>query len=193
MGAPLIPKLSLAELNFVILILASGRGERFIASGGKTHKLDAPFSSDMTVLEATFHKASQTGLRVHLERGQHAGMGDTIAAAVAATQDADGWLMLPADMPLVPTSVMLAVAAELCDSPIAAPQFQGKRGHPVGFSKACVQDLLNLTGDQGARALFQNFLAKTIDVEALPGAQGCLLDIDTMQDLERLQKHGILG
>jgi molybdenum cofactor cytidylyltransferase len=184
-----------------ILILASGRGERFKASGGTTHKLDAPILiqqglQSTTVLQATLDKARATGLPCHVERASHAGMGDSIAAAVAATQSADGWLILPADMPMVPTEVMLAVANAL-QSPsqpaIVAPFFAGKRGHPVGFSKVCLDDLLALTGDLGAKSLFSTFAMLKINVDDVPHAQGCLIDVDTMQDLEMLQKHGICG
>lgn len=186
MGTP-----RLSELKIVVLILASGRGERFIASGGTTHKLDALIHMghglpSKTVLQATLDKASSTGLHVHVERRNHSGMGDTIAAAVAANLDADGWLMLPADMPLVPTEVILAVASAIQDSPhiaIAAPFFKEQRGHPVGFSKACLSDLLALSGDEGARSLFQKFEIKKINVDKLPFAQGCLIDIDTVADL----------
>ena len=40
-----------------------------------------------------------SGLPWHLEDAGHAGMGDSIAAAVAATQEANGWLVLPGDLP----------------------------------------------------------------------------------------------
>jgi molybdenum cofactor cytidylyltransferase len=183
MGTPQFPKLKL-----VVLILASGRGERFVASGGTTHKLDAFIHmrqglQSITVLQATLDKASSTGLAVHVERANHAGMGDTIAAAVAATRDFDGWLMLPADMPLVPKEVILAVAQGLNEAEICVPIFEGTRGHPVGFSRACLHDLLVLSGDEGARSLFQKFEVNKINVDKLPYAQGCLIDIDTVQDL----------
>jgi molybdenum cofactor cytidylyltransferase len=178
--------------RLIILILASGRGERFKASGGATHKLDAPLGAT-TVLQATVDQACRTGLFVHVERSNHAGMGDTIAAAVAANKDADGWLMLPADMPFVPVDVMLAVARGLPAAEICVPVFQGQRGHPVGFSKRCLNDLLALTGDEGARSLLQRFEVTKITVDDLPQAAGCLIDIDTRQDLESVQKSGIFG
>jgi molybdenum cofactor cytidylyltransferase len=193
MGAPQLTKLKLA-----VLILASGRGERFKASGGTTHKLDALIHTGQglpstTVLQATLDKACSTGLAVHVERASHTGMGDTIVAAVAATRDFDGWLMLPADMPMVSPEVMLAVAEGLQDAPISVPLFKGERGHPVGFTRACLSDLLRLTGDEGARSLFQKFEVKKVEVDELPDAAGCLIDIDTLQDLEDLQKSGIFG
>ncbi len=189
MGAPRV----------TILILASGRGERFKASGGLMHKLDAHIHIGLqtkTVLQATLDKASSTGLAVHLERSNHAGMGDTIAAAVAATQDADGWLILPADMPMISPEVILAVANGLLKPSkpaVVAPFFQGERGHPVGFSRTCLSDLLMLRGDSGAKALLTKFGVKKINVSDLPLAAGCLVDIDTQQDLESVKNSGIFG
>jgi molybdenum cofactor cytidylyltransferase len=193
MGAP-----RLAELKLVVLILASGRGERFKASGGTTHKLDALIHMGQglpskTVLQATLDKAFSTGLNFYVERKNHAGMGDTIAAAVAANPHVDGWLMLPADMPLVPAEVILAVAKGLKAAQICVPTYQGQRGHPVGFSKTCLTDLLALSGDEGARSLFHKYEVNKINVDAISGAKGCLLDIDTPQELEKLQKSGIFG
>jgi molybdenum cofactor cytidylyltransferase len=183
------------------LILASGRGERFLASGGTTHKLDAllPTRGGLpakTVLQATVDAVVESGLPYHIERSGHAGMGDTIAAAVVKTQDANGWLMLPADMPLIDPNAILAVAQALqleCDPAsdvaITLPMVDGQRGHPVGFPKACLNDLLALAGDEGAKSLFQKFQTKKIHVDKLPEVhypEGCLIDMDTVSDLEKI-------
>jgi len=48
-----------------------------------------------------------SGLPFHVVRAvdiahlENAGMGDSIATGVVATQNANGWLILPADLPLV--------------------------------------------------------------------------------------------
>ncbi len=66
-----------------VLILASGRGERFRASGGTVHKLAAPLEG-ASVLEHTLAAVRASGLAWHLEEGGHPGMGDSLAAAVGA-------------------------------------------------------------------------------------------------------------
>jgi molybdenum cofactor cytidylyltransferase len=190
MGASQLTKhletMSPVTTSAVVLVLASGRGERFKASGGLTHKLDAPFKGK-TVLQATLDAVIATGLSYHLERANHAGMGDAIAAAVRATKGVPGWLILPADMPLIHPSTILAVAAALKDADVVLPIFEGKQGHPVGFSKNCLRSLLALTGDKGARALSTQFEAKRMSVDNLPYGEGCLIDIDTVEDLKRAQ------
>jgi molybdenum cofactor cytidylyltransferase len=62
---------------------------------------------------------------------------------------------------------------------MVAPFYEGKRGNPVGFSAACLPELLALQGDQGARAL----LAQS-GLQKLPVSDsGILRDIDTPADL----------
>ena len=95
-----------------ILVLASGRGERFLASGGTTHKLQADLAGK-TVLQHTLDAVRASGLPWHLEDGGHPGMGDSIAAAVCASAQSTGWLILPADLPLVQSATLRAIAAAL--------------------------------------------------------------------------------
>ena len=160
-----------------VLVLASGRGERFLASGGKTNKLQA-FLEGKTVLQHTLDAVRASGLPWHLEQGPHPGMGDTIAAAVRATAQSAGWLLLPADLPLVDSATLRAVAAALADR-VVVPCFAGQRGHPVGFPAACGAALQRLHGDQGARSVVLAHPHTELDV----ADPGCVTDIDTVADL----------
>src|SRR5512140_947872 len=120
----------------VVLVLASGRGDRFIASGGSGSKLQALLGG-IPVLQRTLAAVRASGLPWHLEDAGHAGMGDSIAAAVRLTRDAAGWLVLPGDLPLVQPQTLRAVAAALAQHAIVVPHFHGQRGHPVGFAAEC--------------------------------------------------------
>ncbi len=170
----------------VVLVLASGRGLRFAASGGTVHKLRAPLGST-TVLEHTLAAVRASGLPWHVEDVGHPGMGDSIAAAVHATAGAAGWLVLPGDLPLIRPETLRTIAAALADPDcaVAMPVYRGERGHPVGFAAQCLQSLLALTGEQGAarlvRAQAQQGRVRWLDVED----EGAVTDIDTMTDLER--------
>ncbi|QDL38416.1 nucleotidyltransferase family protein [Rhodoferax sediminis] len=165
-----------------ILVLASGRGERFTASGGSVHKLQALLAGK-TVLEHTLDAVRASGLPWHLEDAGHPGMGDSIAAAVRATQDATGWLILPADLPLIQAATLLQVAAALQTHDVVVPVYQGSRGHPVGFGAACGPALLALKGNQGAAPVVRAHAAIELIVDDI----GCVTDIDTLEDLARAQ------
>ncbi|MBT2326045.1 NTP transferase domain-containing protein [Variovorax paradoxus] len=170
-----------------VIVLASGRGERFRAAGGSGAKLQAPLVG-RTVLEHTLAAVRASGLPWHLEDAGHAGMGDSIAAAVRATAGAAGWLILPGDLPLVQATTLQAVAQALAGTALAAqPWHRGERGHPVGFAAACGPQLAALAGNQGAapvlRALREAHAVAEIEVDDI----GILTDIDTPAELARAE------
>jgi len=114
------------------------------------------------------------------------GMGDSIACGVRATPDAAGWLILPADLPLVEAATLRAVAECLQQGPekrVVVPYYQGERGHPVGFAAGCGLELMALTGDEGARKVMQSHAPFALAVQD----PGCVLDVDTVQRLAQAE------
>lgn len=164
-----------------VLILASGRGERFTASGGRGNKLQAMLQGK-TVLQHTLDAVRASGLPFHLEFAPHPGMGDSIAAAVHATPEAAGWLILPGDLPLIQPATLRAVAHALEHQAVVLPTFDGQRGHPVGFSTACRDELMGLRGNQGAVAVVRARDAMKLVVTDA----GVVTDIDTLDNLNRV-------
>jgi molybdenum cofactor cytidylyltransferase len=170
----------------VVLVLASGRGERYVASGGKGSKLQAMLGG-MTVLEHMLAAVCASGLKWHLEDSGHEGMGDSIAAAVRATQDASGWLVLPGDLPLVQPQTLKTVALALEGRAVVVPRYKAQQGHPVAFGPACRGALLLLDGPQGAAAVVrgQREAGRVLDLDV--DDIGVITDIDTQADLARAQ------
>ena len=185
-----------------IVVPAAGRGIRF---GGPQHKLEQPFDGG-TVLGATLRHAIQTQLPVIvvttaalaplvgrqvaardivvLSDGEAArGMGYTIGAGVAERSGAPGWLVLPADMPLVLPGTLLAVATALELHPVVYAQYKGRRGHPVGFAAELYSELILLDNDDGARRVVARYPAHALEVDD----PGVLMDVDTPADLAALQ------
>jgi molybdenum cofactor cytidylyltransferase len=166
-----------------VIVLASGRGERFTASGGQVHKLQALLSGKK-IIDWTLDAVRASGLPFHVEDAGHPGMGDSIAVAVRTTSNAQGWLILPADLPLIQSATLLAVAQALQQSSLVYPMCAGQRGHPVGFGRAYAAQLSHLQGNKGAAQLIRAQAATEIIVSDM----GCVTDIDTLQDLERARK-----
>ena len=166
----------------VVLVLASGRGERFAASGGQGSKLRAPLAG-RAVLDHTLDAVRASGLPWHLEDAGHPGMGDSIAAAVRATRQAPGWLVLPGDLPLVRPDSLRAVAAALARATVVVPVFEGQRGHPVGFAARCGEALAALSGPQGAARVMRSHAVLELPLDDA----GCVTDIDTVDDLARAE------
>ena len=122
------------------------------------------------------HRLSAAGATVILCAHADDGMGASLASAVAASGGIDGWLVALADMPAVRSTTVAAVRAALERGALtAAPYFQGGRGHPVGFARACYDELVALQSDQGARGVLRAHPPAIVDVDD----PGCLLDIDT--------------
>lgn len=178
----------------VVLVLAAGRGERFRAHGGGTHKLQALLHGK-AVLTHTLDAVRASGLRWHVQHAQDGNtntntnatttMGDSIAAAVAATHDAPGWLVLPADLPLIQPHTLRQMAQADMRSDIVVPYYQGQRGHPVRFAALCARALAACRGHAGAAHVMQHHIVSTLEVNDI----GCVFDIDTPADLERAALH----
>jgi molybdenum cofactor cytidylyltransferase len=106
------------------------------------------------------------------------GMGYSIACGVAATSDADGWLIALADMPFVSPQTHRAVVRRLEKGAlISAPSLNGRRGHPVGFGRELYEELLALSGDLGARMVIDRHANEVELFECDDG--GIWRDIDT--------------
>lgn len=135
---------------------------------------------DDEVLQTVLHVL---GVDCVLNPQPERGMGYSIACAVNATPDSDGWCLLPADMPCIMTSTTLQLIAALrTGATLAAPYYQGRRGHPVAFSNRVVDALRALDGDSGARSILEQNAEQLVSIAT--DDAGVLVDIDTVMDLE---------
>ena len=126
---------------------------------------------------------SEAGATVILCANAGDGMGASLAAAVSASGNVDGWVIALADMPFIQPATIRAVAAALADgASIAAPVLaDGRRGHPVGFAAGWRDQLCALEGDSGARRLLADNAER---LEAIRTADaGCVIDVDLPADL----------
>ena len=109
-------------------------------------------------------------------------MGHSIACAVNASADSDGWCLLPADMPFVkPSTTQQIVQALQAGAAMAAPVYRRRRGHPVGFDAAFLGALTMLDGDSGARSILQQQCSQLLTIDT--DDAGVLADVDVPTDL----------
>lgn len=186
-------------MTVTAIVLAAGQGSRFRAEAGadqdklladcvgldgvvrpvieqvlvnlpecvvKRWVVTAPDRTDVIRLAETY------GCEVLLLRS--AGMGDSIAAAVAASGPADGWLVVLGDMPFILSSSIERVIDGLGQGGISVPVQDGRYGHPVAFGQALGPGLMALTGDRGAKPLFAQATVR----EVLVDDPGVLWDVD---------------
>jgi molybdenum cofactor cytidylyltransferase len=187
--------------QIVGLLLAAGQGRRF-GSDKLLHPLDD--GTPMAVVSARKLKEAcpraiavlraeqgvlagllvAEGLEVITCPEASGGMGHSLAAGVAASPDAAGWLVALADMPFVQVATLRRVADALNGgAALVAPFHKGQRGHPVAFAAGWRDQLSALSGDQGARAIIGTHRNLLHELET--GDAGVLRDVDTPEDLAR--------
>jgi molybdenum cofactor cytidylyltransferase len=193
------------------VVLAAGAGRRFAEqSGGRkllapfegrpliAGALDAAFAAparrvllitdgDPELARIARDQAESLGRAADLEVVVAAdaaeGMGASLRTAVGALPaDSDGVFVFLGDMPRVPAGLAQNLLDALTRGVDAvAPRFEGRRGHPVLFGRACFAALRGLSGDVGARDVLAAIGERLALVDA-PDA-GVLFDVDRPQDL----------
>jgi len=132
--------------------------------------------------EALAAQLQAIGAQVRVCADASQGMGTSLAFGISACSEADGWVVALADMPWIAPATIIKVADSLRSGAlIAAPLWQGQRGHPVGFSGVLGGELAALHGDTGAKALIQSHQEQLHLVDC--NDPGVLWDIDRPDDL----------
>jgi molybdenum cofactor cytidylyltransferase len=91
----------------------------------------------------------------------------------------DGMLVHLVDHPYLSKQLVDVMVQRFYESKmlIVVPRFQGKRGHPVIFSRQLFAELLNAPMDQGAKAVVNVHRGETLEMDTED--EGITLDIDT--------------
>lgn len=183
------------------ILLAAGRGRRFDPTGAQNKLLQKLPNGEIVAVQAARRLAQvlpdalvvvnpdareliallrQEDIRTVICPAAATGIGDSLAHAISLTANAGAWVIALADMPHVQASTIVALYRALgSGADIAAPVMHARRGNPVGFSQRHRAALLNLHGDQGARALLDAFAVTLVEVDD----PGIFMDIDTPDDL----------
>ncbi len=101
------------------------------------------------------------------------------AGLMALPSNADGVLVCLGDMPAVTSAAigqLVAAFNPVEGRAIIVPTYQGKRGNPVLFARAFVDEMRAAEGDAGARALLSQHADAVYEVET---DAGVLADADT--------------
>ena len=183
------------------ILLAAGRGSRFDPSGRRNKLMQclasgeevaaaaaknllAALPSVLAVVgpesESLATRLKEVGCEVTVCPNAREGMAASLVHALSQTKNARGWVIALADMPFIqPSTIGVLVDALDKGAGIAAPLASGRRGNPVAFGHAHLDELLQLRGDEGARRLLNKHPVMEIAVDD----PGILRDIDTVDDL----------
>jgi len=118
------------------------------------------------------------------EKGQ---LSSIQAAVRSLPSGTDGMLLCPVDHPLVSSALIGHLIETFLESkaPVVVPTYEGRRGHPVIFSAAVYDELLEAPADTGARAVVwahKNEVQEVATVE-----EGCVLNLNDPAALLKLK------
>lgn len=113
------------------------------------------------------------------------GMSSSVKAGLKAAVDYEAAMFLLGDQPLLEAKCIDTLLHSFWQSEalIVAPTCQGKRRNPVVFAKALYPEILEVSGDQGAREIIRRYQEQTALIEF--DEPRWFLDIDSKADLER--------
>ena len=185
-----------APLAIACVILAAGAGSRFgePKAGAELHDgvrfVDAVAETARAAGAGPVIVVAPPGLRLPQgalgvtnanPRGEQV-QSLRLALAQLVNVPVGGALAWPVDHPFVTVDAVRAImdAAKRTRAPIVLPVFEGRRGHPVYFSRDCWRDLATVR-EGGARAVVH---ARAADIVEVPVNNiGVVRDIDTRADM----------
>lgn len=116
------------------------------------------------------------------------GMGSSIRLAVEST-NANALLLMLCDQPQVSTALLCKIvsAYKAGTHTIVASQYAGILGVPALFDSALFEELSNLRGPQGAKAIIERHQSTTLGIPF----EGGVYDLDTWADVEMARAHSL--
>ncbi len=123
-------------------------------------------------------------VRVVENRDPSRGMLSSIQAGLATIDWADGYAVLPGDMPYVRADTVREVVERFaCTSGgIVSPRYRGKRGHPVVVPARLRDEVLAEDPRSNLHAVLKRHAAERDDLDV--DDPGVIRDVDTMEDLK---------
>ncbi|MDR3623305.1 MAG: NTP transferase domain-containing protein [Paludisphaera borealis] len=138
--------------------------------------------------------SSRAGAVVVAPESRPAEMRDSIELAVAelerSAEPPQAVVLAPADSPMLDGSIVARVLACWRERPeaIVIPTAGGRRGHPIVVPWRLARTIADLPSDVGVNALVANHAADVVEIEV--GDESVVTDLDTPDDLRRLQGQG---
>jgi molybdenum cofactor cytidylyltransferase len=118
------------------------------------------------------------------------GLGSSLRRGLTALPpDIDAVLVCLGDMPRVDVAHIARLIAAFDPAKgreICVPFFRGQRGNPVLWAMRFIPEMMQVSGDAGARALLETHAGAVYPVQM--NDAGVLIDIDTPEDLTDLHR-----
>ena len=100
----------------------------------------------------------------------------------ALPASAQGALLFLVDHPLVQATTIDLLISKFAQNRIVLPTFEGRRGHPVLFSRSILDEIMELPATSGANLVVRKDPSRLIEVPVTD--PGITVDIDTPEQYE---------
>ncbi|HEX4999546.1 MAG TPA: nucleotidyltransferase family protein [Terriglobia bacterium] len=113
------------------------------------------------------------------------GMTTSLQAGIRSLPaDIDGAVLCLVDHPWIEAATIRELLRAMKPGGIAVPIYAGRRGHPVAFSRAVLDEILELGPDEGANIVVRRDPGRVVEVPM--NSPGILCDVDTVAQFEAL-------
>jgi molybdenum cofactor cytidylyltransferase len=197
------------RLQVAAVVLAAGGSERMgqpkqlLPLGGQpmvcrvTERVCAAGLAQVVVVvgahaDAVSQALGNLAVEIVVNRAWAGGLSTSLRAGVGALRsEIQAAIVVLADQPALAPSLLRALVAryQATGALIVAPFYQGQRGNPMLFDRMLFPELSAIEGDRGGRELLARYRDQLERVEIDDPA--LLIDVDTLQDYERIRKSGI--
>jgi molybdenum cofactor cytidylyltransferase len=157
-------------------LLKTRLGEIFIILGADAEAIRPCVCNDLRI-NCVFNENFSRGQTSSFKKGLK-----------AVSADADGVLLLPADVPFVKPETIDMIIETFSKNPfpILVPTYKGQGGHPPAFSKTLFAEFAKLS-DEAPLSTIQQIHAS--EILRLPVSdEGVLLSFNTPQEFEKIRK-----
>ncbi len=138
----------------------------------------------------TAAEAESLGMKWVKNSDYRAGMFSSIRCGVATlSKEVDAFFVLPVDIPLIRPATLRAILTAFSgdNDTVIYPIFAGRRGHPPLIPAALIPAILSHDGVGGLETLLGQHQGTDVAV----WDEGILMDADTPEDLQRLQRRQV--
>lgn len=193
--------------SFAIIILAAGgssrlgRPKQLLSYRGKTllqHSIDSAKEAGsrqvIVVLgsgkELIENKINSSGIEIAENSNWESGISSSIKAGINALNnlapDVDALILMVCDQPFTDSNILKKLLSKQRESgkAIVGCSYENTKGTPALFHSSFFPELLSLTGDSGAKKMFEKYE----EVASFVSFQDGGIDIDTSEDYRNLPK-----
>lgn len=115
------------------------------------------------------------------------GISYSVRLGVEHCREADAILFVVCDQPFLTSKTLELMLQRADNEHILCCTYRSRRGNPTLFPKCYCNELMELTGDEGGRALIRRYPARVKEIEVRNEKE--LVDIDTREEWEKCKTH----